>query len=115
MPEARIPLAEATIDVSTAPKINSSKVAIDKAIAPVRNTQKIVVPSAIVDDSHAKAGLLGKGKGYKYPHDYGGYVEQRYLPDELEGSSFYHVGDNGYERKIKAIMASIKKNKPSPS
>jgi len=115
LPEARIPLAEATIYLATAPKSNSSKVAIDKAIATVRSSQKIVVPAPIADTSHSKAGLLGKGKGYKYPHDYGGYVEQKYLPDELEGSSFYQAGDNGYERKIKAFMAGIKpKNKPSP-
>jgi putative ATPase len=54
---------------------------------------------------------LGKGKGYKYPHDYGGYVEQQYLPDELEGSSFYQPGENGYEKQIKDFMASIKAKK----
>lgn len=116
LPEARIPLAEATIYLATAPKSNSSKVAIDQAMTAVRNSQKIVVPAPIADTSHSKANLLGKGKGYKYPHDYGGYVEQQYLPDELKGSGFYQAGDNGYERKIKAFMASIKqKNKPSPS
>jgi putative ATPase len=116
LPEARIPLAEATIYLATAPKSNSSKVAIDQAMTAVRNSQKIVVPAPIADTSHSKANLLGKGKGYKYPHDYGGYVEQQYLPDELKGSRFYQAGDNGYERKIKAFMASIKqKNKPSPS
>lgn len=116
LPEARIPLAEATIYLATAPKSNSSKVAIDQAMTAVRSSQKIVVPAPIADTSHSKASLLGKGKGYKYPHDYGGYVEQQYLPDELEGSRFYQAGDNGYERKIKAFIADLKqKKKPSPS
>ena len=116
LPEARIPLAEATIYLATAPKSNSSKVAIDQAMTAVRSSQKIMVPAPIADTSHSKANLLGKGKGYKYPHDYGGYVEQQYLPDEFEGSRFYQAGDNGYERKIKAFIADLKqKKKPSPS
>ncbi|HHV15067.1 MAG TPA: replication-associated recombination protein A [Gelria sp.] len=111
LPEARIPLAEATIYLATAPKSNSSKVAIDNAIAAVRSSPKIIVPPPIADTSHSKASRLGKGKGYKYPHDYGGYVEQQYLPDELEGSSFYQPGENGYEKQIKDFMASIKAKK----
>jgi putative ATPase len=109
LPEARIPLAEATIYLATAPKSNSSKIAIDQAISAVRNSSKIVVPSHLADTSHSKAGmLLGKGKGYKYPHDYGGYVKQRYLPEELEGSLFYQAGNNGYEKKIKEIVNKLR-------
>ncbi len=116
LPEARIPLAEATIYLATAPKSNSSKVAIDNAIAAVRKSQKIMVPPPIADNSHSKAKLLGKGKDYKYPHNYGGFVEQQYLPDELQGSRFYHTGDNGYEKKIRDFMTSLKqRNKPSQS
>jgi len=51
--------------------------------------------------------LMGHGTCPPVPS--GGYVNQKYLPDELEGSSFYQAGDNGYERKIKAFMAAIKK------
>lgn len=108
LPEARIPLAEAAIYLATAPKSNSCKVAIDNALAAVRNSRKISVPSHIADTSHFKAGLLGKGKGYKYPHDYGGYVKQKYLPDELEGSVFYKAGNNGYEKKIKENVDLLK-------
>lgn len=116
LPEARIPLAETTIYLAAAPKSNSSKMGIDRAIAAVRNSPGIKVPSHIADASHSKAGLLGKGKGYKYPHDYGGYVKQQYLPDELEGSTFYQATENGHEKKIKNFMAALKqKIKPSRS
>jgi len=108
LPEARIPLAEATIYLATAPKSNSSKTAIDQAIIAVRNSSKIIVPPHLADTSHSKAGMLGKGKGYKYPHDYGGYIKQRYLPEGLEGSFFYQAGNNGYEKKIKDIVNKLR-------
>ena len=40
---------------------------------------------------------------YKYPHDYGGYVEQQYLPDSLKGKKYYIPKDGGYEKTIKEI------------
>ena len=43
--------------------------------------------------------------GYKYPHDYGGWVEQQYLPDELKNEKFYNPTDNGFERVIKERQA----------
>lgn len=116
LPEARIPLAEAVIYLCTAPKSNSSKLAIDTAMAAVRNQNKIVVPSHIADSSHSQAGsLLGKGLGYKYPHDYGGYVEQDYLPAELGKPIFYQPGINGYERKIRDFIAALPGVKPKGS
>lgn len=108
MPEARIPLAEATIYLCTAPKSNSSKVAIDQALQTVRSMKHISVPAHIADTSHRRSTeLLGKGAGYKYPHRYGGYVEQQYLPDELKNSSFYQPGSNGYEQKIQDFLARL--------
>jgi putative ATPase len=108
LPEARIPLAEATIYLCTAPKSNSSKVAIDEALAVVRNRNRVTVPAHIADTSHSQAGpKLGKGKGYKYPHDFGGYVEQTYLPDELETVIFYHPSNNGYENTIQKFLADL--------
>ena len=107
MPEARIPLAEATIYLSTAPKTNSSKMAIDRAMETVRRQNRIKVPSHLADTSHSQAGkLLGKG-GYKYPHDFGGYVKQMYLPEDLVDSKFYTPGDNGHEQVIKAFLQNL--------
>ncbi|HZK87340.1 MAG TPA: replication-associated recombination protein A [Syntrophomonas sp.] len=112
LPEARIPLAEATIYLCTAPKSNSSKVAIDEALAAVRSKNRVTVPSHIADTSHSQAGQkLGKGKGYKYPHDFGGYVEQTYLPDELGEVNFYHPSNNGYENTIQKFLEDLPNKK----
>lgn len=105
MPEARIPLAEATIYLAAAPKSNRSYLAINEAIRAVRESKKIKIPSHLASAEHSKsAELLGKGKGYKYPHDYGGYVKQQYLPDELKGYRFYQPSLSGQEAKIAKLM-----------
>ncbi len=107
LPEARIPLSEATIYLATAPKSNSS-LAIDAAISAVRRSNNIKVPAHIADTSHSKASsLLGKGKGYKYPHNYGGYVEQNYMPDNLPDSKFYKPGENANEQRIKFFLNNL--------
>jgi len=98
LPEARIPLAEATLYLALAPKSNSSKVAIDEAIKAVRELPVIKVPLHLADASHPRAKYLGRGVGYKYPHDFGGYVEQEYLPPELKDRRFYHPSANGSEK-----------------
>ncbi|MGI6435047.1 MAG: replication-associated recombination protein A [Syntrophomonadaceae bacterium] len=113
MPEARIPLAEATLYLATAPKSNSSKAAIDEAMAAVRSGPTVTVPAHLADSSHSKArSLLGKGRGYKYPHDYGGYVQQEYLPLEYQGKKFYHPSMQGYEANINMMLKKLKNSPP---
>ena len=80
MPEARIPLAQATIYVAKAPKSNASYRAIEEAMEDIEKEQTMEVPDHLKDSHYPGAKKLGHGKGYKYPHDYGGYVEQDYLP-----------------------------------
>lgn len=99
LPEARIPLAEAAVYLALAPKSNSCKTGIDEALHAVRQSSGITVPPHIADSSHPRSHLLGKGVGYKYPHDYGGLVEQEYLPAELQGRKFYRPSGNGQEKK----------------
>lgn len=112
MPEARIPLAEATLYLATAPKSNSTITAIDGAIAAIRKGPAVNVPAHLGDSSHSKAGTsLGKGLGYKYPHSFGGYVDQDYLPAEYQGSRFYHPGDAGFEAHVKQFLDQIQKLK----
>ncbi|MCW2278116.1 replication-associated recombination protein A [Heliophilum fasciatum] len=109
MPEGRIPLAEATIYLATAPKSNTAKVAIDQALQAVREAKKIEVPRHLRDTSHSQARQrLGHGVGYKYPHDFGGYTAQRYLPEEFAGAQFYTPSDNGREKQIQRWMAELK-------
>jgi len=79
MTEARISLAQATIYVAKAPKSNASYRAIEKAMVDIEKEQTMEVPDHLKDSHYPGAKKLGHGKGYKYPHDYGGYVEQDYL------------------------------------
>jgi putative ATPase len=80
MPEARIPLAQATIYISNAPKSNACYRAIEAAMEDIGKEQTMEVPDHLKDSHYPGAKKLGHGKGYKYPHDYGGQVEQEYLP-----------------------------------
>ena len=99
MPEARIPLAHATIYVATAPKSNKAYEAVDAALADVKQGVTLPVPLHLRDTHYKGSKKLGHGEGYKYAHDYeGGYVPQAYLP---EGKSYYKPTDNGQERRVK--------------
>ena len=101
MPEARIILSEAVLYIATAPKSNAAVEAIRKAQELAR-TEPIDIPPYLQDAHYKGAGKLGRGIGYKYPHDYPGhYVEQQYLPNSLTGTNIYTPGDFGREREFK--------------
>jgi putative ATPase len=98
-PEARIPLAEATIYIATANKSNSAYVAIDAALADVRSGRTIAVPEHLRDSHYAGAKKLGHGAGYQYAHDNPGhFVAQEYLGVDKK---YYEPTDQGVEKKIK--------------
>jgi putative ATPase len=80
MPEGKIPLAQATIYVAKAPKSNACYKAIEAALGDVTTEETMEVPDHLKDSHYPGAKKLGHGKGYKYPHDYGGNAEQEYLP-----------------------------------
>ena len=75
MPEAKIPLAQATIYIAKAPKSNASYTAIEAALKDISKEETMEVPDHLKDSHYPGAEKLGRGTGYKYPHDYGGYVE----------------------------------------
>ena len=90
-PEGRIPLAETTIYLATCKKNNSAYLAIDAALEKVRETGNLPVPLHLRNAPTSLMKELGYAEGYKYPHDFPGhFVEQQYLPDELEGTVFWH-------------------------
>ena len=98
-PEARIPIAEATIYIATANKSNSTVKAIDAALEDVRSGRTLAVPEHLRDASYKGAKRLGHGEGYKYSHDYEGhFVPQDYL-GELR--RYYEPTEQGVEKKIK--------------
>ena len=109
MPEGRIPLAQAVTYVSCAPKSNAAYLGIDKALADVRNVQIKGVPPHLRDGHYSGSHDLGNAIGYKYAHDYPDhYVEQQYLPDELVGTVYYDMSNNGVERRMKEHMKRLK-------
>ena len=112
LPEARIPLAEAVILLCTAPKSNSANVAIDAALADVRKGKYGDVPPYLKDGHYGGANKLGRAIGYKYPHDFGGWVEQQYLPDELRDRVYYHFGQNKTEQAALAYRHQQRAPKP---
>ena len=102
-PEGLIPLSEAIIYVCEAPKSNSTVVAMNAAKHAAESAKDDTVPAHLRNSVFADSEAKNKSKAYKYPHDYGGYVEQQYLPDSLAGEVFYHPSDNGFEKTVKNI------------
>ncbi len=96
-PEGRIPLAEAVIYICLAPKSNSVITGIDAACAEVNGRDRWSIPPYLRDAHYSGAAKLGYGIGYKYPHSYGGWVAQQYLPDELKNAVYYKALSNGKE------------------
>ena len=112
MPEAQIILSEAAMYVACAPKSNACVQAIGEAMSEVEQTGNLAIPTHLQDAHYKGAAKLSHGTGYKYAHDYPNhYVEQQYLPYELNGKEFYSPSGNGYEVKIKEHMKRIKEGK----
>lgn len=110
LPEARIPLAEATLYIATAPKSNAVITAIDSALSDVRKGRGGVVPKHLRDAHYKGAQALGHGKGYRYPHDDPrGVLRQDYLPDSLRNVTYYRPSGLGHEREIAERLEKIRR------
>ncbi|MBQ9016055.1 MAG: replication-associated recombination protein A [Firmicutes bacterium] len=109
-PEAQLNLAEAVILMASCPKSNTAKAALGEAMADLHRRKIDDVPAHLMDAHYAGASKLGRGLTYRYPHDYGGYVTQQYLPDDLyrEGVQYYHPTENGSEAAFKKHLESLK-------
>lgn len=108
MPEARIILSQVVTYLAAAPKSNSTYLAIDKALNFVR-TNKDEEVSNKLKDSHYKASKNFVHDKYLYPHDYGGYVKQDYLPDKFLGKKFYEAKKVGFEKEMIERLEKIKR------
>ena len=101
MPEARIPLAHATIYIATAPKSNKAAMAIWNARSEVQAGAVGEVPPHLRDAHYQGAQTLGHGVGYEYPHDHpDGWVRQQYLPDEQADKRYYQPSRHGREAAV---------------
>lgn len=109
MPEAQIILSQAVLYVATAPKSNSATNAIFDAMESVKQ-KRTTVPSHLQDAHYKGSKNLGHGVGYRYAHDYPDhYVKQQYLPDEIQGETFYKPSENGHEKEIREWMEYLKR------
>ncbi len=111
MPEGWIPLAQGATYLASAPKSNASYTGYLEALKDVKERGSLPVPLHL---RNAPTGLmkdLGYGKGYRYPHSHGGFVEEDYLPEELKGKVYYRPGDRGKEREIRKRLNLLWKEK----
>ncbi|MFP7702500.1 replication-associated recombination protein A [Bacillus velezensis] len=112
-PEARIPLANAVIELCLSPKSNSAISAVDEALKDIRTGKIGDVPKHLKDAHYKGAQELGRGIGYQYPHDFeNGWVEQQYLPDPLKNKQYYKPKQTGkFEAAIKQVYEKLMKQK----
>jgi putative ATPase len=75
----------------------------EEAQADAKKVRADAVPSHLKNSVYASKEDKLKSAEYKYPHNYGGYVKQQYLPDELAGKVYYKPLDNGFEKTVKQI------------
>ncbi|WP_125704549.1 replication-associated recombination protein A [Lacticaseibacillus daqingensis] len=110
LPEGRIPLANAVIDLCLAPKSNTAITAIDAAIADVQAGKAGAIPADLKDAHYKGAAALGHGVGYKLPHDYpNSWVRQQYLPDNLTQVHYYTPKTTGnYESALAQRLAQLR-------
>lgn len=111
-PEGRIPLAEATVYLATSPKSNSAYMGINDALQLVRQTGNLPVPLHLRNAPTQLMEELGYSKGYKYAHDYQEhFVEQQFLPDEIQKKRIWHAQENAAELKLQERMIRLWKER----
>jgi len=109
LPEGRIPLADAVILVATAPKSNTGEAGINAAMADLQKGRTGPIPRHLQNKHFDGEDAAVKGQHYKYPHAFpGSWVAQQYLPDALEGTQYYHWGENKTEQAARAYWQRVK-------
>jgi putative ATPase len=111
MPEGWIPLAQCVTYLACAPKSNASYLAYLEALKDVKERGALPVPFHVRNAPTPLMKDLGYAKGYKYPHSFGGYVDQAYMPDELQDKEYYKPTDNGFDKEIKKRLAYYKEKR----
>ena len=112
LPEGKLALAQATIYLATAPKSNALYTAYSRAAQAVEQAGALPVPLHIRNAPTKLMKNLDYGKGYKYAHNFeDAIVDMECLPEELQGKTFYHPSDRGYEKIIKERMEYVRRKK----
>ena len=110
-PEGLIPLSNAIIYVCEAEKSNSVILAMDGARRAAREVRDDNIPPYLKDNSYGDKSAKAESANYKYPHSYGGWVDQQYLPDSLKDEKFYRPQGRGYEKTV----AEVRRRKGMPT
>lgn len=112
-PEARIPLANAVIELCLSPKSNSAYKAVDAALDDIKNRRIGEIPLHLKDAHYKGAKQLGRGVDYLYPHNYeNSWVNQQYLPEALKDQTYYHPKQTGkFEQALAQINENLKNNR----
>lgn len=112
-PEARIPLANAVIELCLSPKSNSAILAVDAALSDIRAGKSGEVPDHLRDGHYSGAKKLGRAIDYKYPHNYeNAWVDQQYLPDSIKRQQYYEPKTNSkFEQAFAEVYQNINQNK----
>lgn len=110
LPEARIPFANAIIELALSPKSNAAYRAIDAALSDIRQGKSRDIPPHLKDAHYKGAADLGHGTGYIYPHDYDNdWVPQQYLPDQLQQVTYFQPkGNSKIEQSFQEIYQTLK-------
>ena len=108
-PEARITLAHVVIHLCLSPKSNAAYVAINEALADVDAGRISPVPAMLRDGSLASSRTTGAGKGYRYPHDEGGFVPVRYVDAPIADREYYRPTDHGGEARAAAAVERLRR------
>jgi putative ATPase len=112
-PEARIPLANAVIELCLSPKSNSAVMAISAALEDIQKGISGEVPDHLRDAHYKGAKELGRGIGYLYPHNYEtGWVPQQYLPNKLKNKQYYQPKKTGkFEQALAIVYEKLSRKK----
>lgn len=111
LPEAGIILSQAVILLASSPKSNKVYQAYEEALGDLKKEKIDDIPLHLKDSHYKGAVKMGIGTGYKYPHAYGGYVKQQYLPDNLYKAKrkYYEPTSNGNEKSFKQFLMELEK------
>jgi putative ATPase len=110
LPECALNLAQAAVYLALAPKSNASYKGLSAARAEVRANGAKTPPDYLRDAHYPGAAALGRGEGYRYPHDEpGGVSDQPLLPEELQGHRFYQPTGRGFEEELDKRLAALRK------
>ena len=112
LPEGRINLSQAALYMALAPKSNAAYKAVDAAMADVERHGNEPPPPHLRDANYRGAKSLGHGKGYRYPHAFGGWVAQQYLPDALQGATYF-TAQRGVELELARRLDELKRGSGS--